>query len=74
MNKVEFTEEQLQEIQKMYSNDNLSQKAIGEKFGVSRTVIKRVLFELGIKLRKRTNKYQVDYNAFKEITTPEQAY
>ena len=74
MKRTDFTEEQLQEIKKLYLEDYLAQKVIGEKFGVSRTVIKRVLTELGVEVRKTTGQYKLDYNKFKNITTPEQAY
>lgn len=44
MKKTEFSQDQINKILQMYQN-NTTQKAIGEHFGVSRTVIKRVLTE-----------------------------
>lgn len=73
MKKTEFSQDQINEILQMYQN-NITQKAIGEHFGVSRTVIKRVLTEQNETLRQKTTKYYGDYDIFENIDSPEKAY
>lgn len=73
MKRIEFTQEQLQEIIVLYNNQE-SLKNIGDKFDVSRTVIKRVLEEQNIQLRKRTLSHKGDYSIFHNIDNPEKAY
>ena len=48
MKKIIFTNEQVKEIITLYTIDKLSMKAIGEKYGVSKTVINRILMENNI--------------------------
>lgn len=73
MKRIEFTQEQIDDILEKYQN-NYTQKTIGEIYGVSRRVIKRVLEESEIEIRQRTNKYQADYDIFETIDSPEKAY
>lgn len=73
MKRIEFTQEQINEILEMYNN-NYTQKTIGEKFGVSRPVIKRILNSQNITIRKTTQKYKGNYDIFENIDTPEKAY
>ena len=75
MKKTNFSQEQIEDILNRYEN-NESQSKIGEHYGVSRTVIKRVLTENQEKvhLRKRTLKYKGKYDIFENIDTVEKAY
>ena len=73
MKKIEFSKEQIQEIIILY-NQQETLKNIGEKFDVSRTVIKRVLEEQNIQLRKKTLKHKGNYQIFNNIDNPEKAY
>lgn len=73
MKKIKFTQEQLQEIITLYNNQE-SLKNIGDKFNVSRTVIKRILEEQNIQLRKRTLSHKGNYSIFHTIDNPEKAY
>lgn len=73
MKKIEFSQENINDILKKYNN-NWTQKKIAEFYNVSRVVIKRILNENKIPLRKKTNKYYADYNIFEKIDTKEKAY
>lgn len=73
MNKIIFSQEQINTIIKMYNN-NQTQKEIANKFNVSRNVIKRVLLENNIKLRNKTTKIKKDQNIFQVIDNSEKAY
>ena len=76
MLKIEFTNEQIQEMIKLYEEDNLSLSKIANKFNVSRGVISRVFKENTDKvtIRQRTHKYKADYNKFENIDSAEKAY
>ena len=76
MQKIIFSEEQLNLIIDLYVNQNKSLKSIGEIFGVSRPVISRVLKENADKvtLRQKTTKYTANYDNFEVIDTAEKAY
>ena len=76
MLKIEFTNEQIQEMIKLYEEDNLSLNKIANKFNVSRGVISRVFKENADKvtIRQRTHKYKADYNKFENIDSAEKAY
>ncbi len=74
MKKYIFTNEQTQEIIRLYQEELYSQKSIGEKFGVDRGVIKRVLLENGIELKAHNHKYHANYDIFSKIDTAEKAY
>lgn len=73
MKKIEFTQEQVQKIIELYNNQE-SLNAIGTKFNVSRTVIKRILEEQNIQLRKKTLNHKGNYSIFHNIDNPEKAY
>lgn len=74
MKKREFTQEEKNDILNKYQNEQWTQKRIGEYYSVSRTVIKRLLKEFDVSLRKKTNKYCANYNIFEEIDSSEKAY
>ena len=76
MQKIIFSEEQLNLIIDLYVNQNKSLKSISEIFGVSRPVISRVLKENADKvtLRQKTTKYTANYDNFEVIDTAEKAY
>lgn len=73
MKKIIFTNEQIQEIINKYQN-NQTQANIGKDYGVSKTVIKRILEEQNVSLRKNTNKYYANYDIFEQIDSSEKAY
>ena len=73
MKKINFSIEEIQDIILKYNN-NWSQRKISEFYNVSRIVIKRVLQEENISIRKRTNKYYANYDAFENIDSTEKAY
>lgn len=73
MKKIEFSQEEINKIIELYNN-NMTQKAIAEQFNVSRIVIKRVLTENEVKLRKLTTKYVSQTDIFHIIDNPEKAY
>ena len=73
MKKIIFTDEQIQDILEKYKN-NWTQTNIGKEYGVSKTVIKRVLEEQQAKFRQTTSKYKANYDIFENIDTPEKAY
>lgn len=75
MKKIEFSQEQIEDILNKYQN-NWSQQKIADFYQVSRTVIKRIL-EIqnnGIIIRERTSKYQYQQDIFEIIDTVEKAY
>ena len=74
MNKVNFTPEQIQNIIELYVEKHTSMAKIGLQYGVSKTVIKRVLTEQQIEIRKDNHTYQADYNKFTKIDSVEKAY
>lgn len=74
MKKKEFTNEQLQDIFYKYQEDFLSAEKIGKYYGVSKTVILRILHENNIPLNVTHHKYKADYRKFAVIDTPEKAY
>ena len=73
MKKIEFSKEITNDIIEKYNN-NWTQKKIGEFYGVSRTVIKRILEENEVFLRESTNKYYANYDIFENIDSAEKAY
>ena len=75
MKKIEFSQEQIEDILNKYQN-NWSQQKIADFYQVSRTVIKRILEtqEKGIVIRERTSKYQYQQDIFEIIDTAEKAY
>lgn len=75
MRKIEFSQEQIEDILNKYQN-NWSQQKIADFYEVSRTVIKRIL-EIqnnGIVIRDRTSKYKYQQDIFENIDTAEKAY
>lgn len=74
MKKVIFSQEQLQDMIHKYQEENYSTRQLGEYFGVSKTVISRVLKENNIVLDHTNRKYQCDINIFENIDTAEKAY
>ena len=74
MNKIIFTDEQIEQILDLYLNQHKTQKAIGEQFNVSRPVIKRILSEHNISGIKNNHKYNADYRKFEKIDSAEKAY
>lgn len=73
MKKIIFTQEQTNKIITLYQNNN-ALSTIGRQFNVNKNVIKRVLQENNIELRKRTNKHQANTSIFHNIDNPEKAY
>lgn len=74
MKKIAFTTEQIEEIINLYVNHNYTQKSLSEKYSVSRSVIKRILQENFVDIRKTTTKYTANYDIFEDIDSPEKAY
>lgn len=74
MKRIEFTQEEINDIIDRYLNENKTLKNIGEYYNVSKTVINRVLKENNIELRKRTHKIKCNYDIFEKIDSPEKAY
>ena len=74
MKKIIFTNEQVKEIITLYTIDKLSMKAIGEKYGVSKTVINRILMENNISKKQDNHIYQCNYDYFENIDSDEKAY
>jgi hypothetical protein len=79
MNKTIFTEDQLQDIVQEYNRPGKtgSFRAISRKYNCTKNVIKRVLQEIGIKLKTRqevNRNYQFDTAFFNKIDTFEKAY
>ena len=74
MRKIIFTSEQTEQIIDLYVNEMLSMAKIGERFGVSKTVIRRILDENQITIKQDNHVYKADYRKFQNIDTPEKAY
>lgn len=74
MKKYFFTEEQQEEIISAYLNNYLSMREIGNIFGVSKNVIKRILLENSIEIRTSNHHYKADYDKFHNINSAEKAY
>lgn len=73
MKKVIFSQKQNEQIIKMYTKDKMTMANIGKQFGVSRTVISRILKENSIENNDR-HKYTGNYRIFQNIDTAEKAY
>ena len=75
MKKIEFSQEQIEDILNKYQN-NWSQQKIADFYQVSRTVIKRILETQceGLTIRKKTSKYKYQQDIFENIDTAEKAY
>ena len=75
MKKIEFSQEQIEDILSKYQN-NWSQQKIADFYQVSRTVIKRIL-EIqceGLIIRNKTSKYKYQQDIFENIDSAEKAY
>lgn len=76
MRKINFTQEQINDILDKYQN-NWSQQKIADFYQVSRPVIKRILFSIQDKkiiIRNRTSKFSYQQDIFENIDTAEKAY
>ena len=75
MKKIEFSQEQIEDILDKYKN-NWAQQKIANFYNVSRTVIKRILDiqNEDLVIRNRTTKYKYNQNIFEIIDTNEKAY
>lgn len=74
MQKKIFSPQELQTILQLYTEQHLSMAKIGEQFGVSKTVISRILKENNIQINKDNHKYIANYDYFEKIDSPEKAY
>lgn len=74
MKKIIFTDEQLQDIRYKYEVEHLSLSKICNLYGVSRSVITRIIKELGVIIRQDNHTYFADYDKFHCIDTAEKAY
>ena len=74
MKKIEFTDEQQKDIIDLYINQKKSMVDIGTQYGVSKTVISRVLKENQITYRNDNHKYKANYRIFENIDNTEKAY
>ena len=75
MKKIEFSQEQIEDIINKYKN-NWSQQKIADFYKVSRSVIKRLL-EINkdkVNIRHKTTKYKYQQDIFENIDNPEKAY
>ena len=72
--KIIFSQKEIQDIINLYLKENYSLKKIGDKYNVSRSVIKRVLEENQIKLREKTHKISCDYDIFETVDNELKAY
>ena len=75
MKRIEFSQEQIEDILNKYQN-NWSQQKIADFYQVSRPVIKRILKVQNDKIiiRDKTSKYQYQQDIFEIIDTTEKAY
>ena len=76
MKKIEFSQEQINDVINKYK-DNWSQQKIADFYNVSRTVIKRILAtnkREDLVIREKTSKYKYQQDIFETIDTPEKAY
>lgn len=74
MKKISFSDEQIKEILNLYINQKLGMEKIGKLYGVSKTVISRILKENKIKYRNDNHIYKANYRIFKNIDSAEKAY
>ena len=73
MKKIEFSNAEIQDILNKYQ-DNWSQQKIADVYKVSRSVIKKILEENQVSIRKKTGKYKANYDIFEKIDNAEKAY
>lgn len=74
MRKIQFSDEEIVNIIKLYTLERQSMKNIGEQYNVSRTVIARILNEQNIKIKNDNHKYKCNYDYFASIDSKEKAY
>ena len=70
---MKFSEEQLQEIKRLYEQEQLSTTQIGEIFQTSRSVINYNLKKLNVNIRPRGKKFNID-TIKNKLNTPEFEY
>lgn len=70
---MKFSEEQLQEIKRLYEQEQLSTTQIGEIFQTSRSVINYNLKKLNVNVRPRGKKFNID-TIKNKLNTPEFEY
>lgn len=74
MKKINFNEEQVQEIIKLYVEEHISLTKLAKQFNVSRTVMTRIIKEQHIDIRQDNHSYYAEYRMFKNIDNAEKAY
>lgn len=74
MKKINFNEEQLQEIIRLYVEEHVSLTKLAQQFNVSRTVMTRIIKEQKIEIRQGNHSYYAEYRMFQDIDTAEKAY
>ena len=74
MKKINFNEEQLQEIIRLYVEEHMSLTKLAKQFNVSRTVMTRIIKEQEIEIRQGNHSYYAEYRMFQNIDTAEKAY
>ena len=72
--KIEFTNEQIEDILNKYQNEGLSATKIGVIYGVSKSPILRVLKEHDVSIIQHRHKFNANYDIFETIDTQEKAY
>lgn len=70
---MKFTKEQLQEIKKLYENEQMSTTQISKIFGTSRSIIGYNLKKMNAKIRPRGKKFTID-SIKEKLNTPEFEY
>ena len=74
MKKIEFSQEQIEDIINKYQNEKISATKIGKIYGVSKAPILRVLKENEVEIIQHRHKFEADYNIFENIDSQEKAY
>lgn len=74
MKKINFNEEQLQEIIRLYVEEHVSLTKLAQQFNVSRTAMTRIIKEQKIEIRQGNHSYYAEYRMFQNIDTAEKAY
>lgn len=74
MKKINFNEEQLQEIIRLYVEEHVSLTKLAQQFNVSRTAMTRIIKEQKIEIRQGNHSYYAEYRMFQDIDTAEKAY
>lgn len=74
MKRIDFSEEEVNNIIFQYLKCNRSMADIGKDYGVSRTVITRILKQNNVEPRVNYHKYSANYDIFETIDSNEKAY